>query len=96
MDGVVSFAPGAYFAKLGKSSTWVQESARSIAAPVFIASARDEKSRWSDIYNTIPSKNKTSYVPETKDNHGSRALWKKSNDNQGCRDAAISFLKNNF
>jgi len=96
VDGVISFAPGEYFAKLGKSPTWVQESAKNITVPVFITSARDERNRWSDIYDAIPSKNKTSYVPETKGNHGSRALWKKFDDNEGYWKAVSAFLKNNF
>ena len=96
VDGVMSFAPGEYFAKLGKSPTWVQESAKNITVPVFITSARDEKNRWSDIYDAIPSKNKTSYVPVTKGNHGSRTLWKKFNDNQGYWDAVTQFLKKNY
>ena len=96
VDGVISFAPGEYFAKLGKSQTWIQESAKNIKVPVFITSARDEKNRWSDIYDVIPSKNKTSYVPKTKGNHGSRALWKKFGDNQGYWDAVTPFLQSNF
>lgn len=96
VDGVISFAPGEYFEKLNKSTTWVQESAKNIEVPVFITSAGDEKPKWIAIYDSVPSKNKTSYVPETKGNHGSRALWKKFNDNQGYWDAVTQFLKNNF
>ena len=96
VEGVLSFAPGEYFAKLGKSDTWIQESAKNIRVPVFITSARNEKRRWINIYKSIPSDKKTYFVPNTMGNHGSRALWEKYLDSQNYWDAVTQFLKNNF
>ncbi len=96
VDGVLSFAPGEYFKKFGKSSTWIQESAMNINDPVFITSANKEKSKWSVIFDSIQSNEKVSYVPTTSGNHGSRALWEKFDDSQGYWDAVTEFLNKYF
>jgi len=93
VDGVLAFAPGEYFGKLGKSKTFITESVNKLNCPVFITSAKDEKPNWESIYVAIPSKNKTSFVPETEGNHGSRALWEKFNDSKYYWKAVTKFLK---
>ena len=92
-DGVLAFAPGEYFAKQGKSDTWIREGASKIDVPVFITSARGEKESWAAIYTAIPSKSKRSYLPKTKGNHGSRALWAKFDDSAAYWDAVKAFLR---
>ncbi len=96
VDGVLAFAPGEYFSKQGKSKSWIQDAATNIKVPVFITSARNEKSKWSAIYSAIKSKEKTSFIPYTKGNHGSRALWKQFEGNEEYWNAVKAFLKNNF
>lgn len=96
VDGILSFAPGEYFKKLGKSSTWIQESAKNINDPVFITSAKKEKSKWSAIFDSIQTNEKASFIPTTSGNHGSRALWEKFNDSQGYWDAVTDFLNKYF
>ncbi len=96
VDGVLAFAPGEYFSKQGKSKSWIQDAAVNINVPVFITSARDEKSKWSTIYSAIKSKEKTSFIPSSKGNHGSRALWKQFEDSEEYWHAVKAFLKNNF
>lgn len=96
VDGTLSFAPGEYFSKQGKSNTWIQESASTITTPVFITSARNEEKNWSAIYNSIQSNKKTSFLPSTTGNHGSRALWSSFADSEDYWKAVISFLENNF
>ena len=95
-DGVLAFAPGEYFRKQGKSGKWVTEGARKITAPVFITSARKEKKSWVSIFKAIPAKAKASYLPKTKGQHGSRALWRKFSDNGGYWKAVKRFLATNF
>lgn len=95
-DGVVSFAPGEYFARFGKSNTWVQAGAAAIKKPVFITSAKDEKQQWKNMFAAIPNKRKASFVPETAGNHGSRALWKQFPDNTEYWKALTTFLDKNF
>ncbi len=91
MDGVLAFSPGEYFARFGRSEDWVRSAVGNIEAPVFITSARSEKGNWQAIYDAIPGP-KASYIPNTKGNHGSRALWKKFDDSAGYRDAVAEFL----
>lgn len=96
VDGVLSFAPGEYFAKQGKSNSWIKDSASSITIPVFITSARNEKKNWSAIYDAIPSANKTAFVPQSKGNHGSRALWEEFSDHGDYWDETSAFLEIHF
>ena len=96
VDGVLAFAPGEYFAKLGKPKTWIQDSAAHINVPVFITSAHDERKLWAAIYNAIQSQNKSSFLPTTEGNHGSRALWEEFADSDDYWNAVTEFLRNNF
>jgi dienelactone hydrolase len=96
VDGVLAFAPGEYFAKQGKSNTWIKESATEIKSPVFITSARNEEKSWSAIYKAIKSDQKTAFIPSTKGNHGSRALWKQFDDNDQYWNAVNQFLTTHF
>lgn len=96
VDGVLSFSPGEYFTGQGKSNTYITEAAAKILIPVFITSAKGEKKSWSGIYDAIPSEQKTYFLPETKGNHGSRALWEKMDDSDAYWTAVDDFLKKNF
>ena len=96
VNGVLAFAPGEYFTKLGKPSDWITDSAKNIDAPVFITSARSEKEAWFPIFEAIPSKDKTFYLPSSEGNHGSRALWSQFPDSDGYWEAVEAFLSNNF
>ncbi len=92
VDGVLSFSPGEYFGDLGKPDNWVTTAARKIKAPTFVTSARSERDNWRGIYAGIKAA-KSSFVPNTKGNHGSRALWLKFPDNEGYRKAVQAFLE---
>ena len=96
IDGVLAFSPGEYFTKQGKSNSWIQESASNINAPVFITSARNEKENWSAIYSSIYTSNKSAFIPETKGNHGSRALWEEFDDHEAYWNEVEKFLKQFF
>lgn len=95
-DGALSFSPGEYFSRFGKSNTWVRDAAKHLKIPVFFTSAQKEQNSWSAIFAAIPSKSKTSFIPPTPGNHGSRALWEKFDDNDGYWKAVKAFLKTNF
>jgi len=92
VDGVVAFSPGEYFVNQDKPETWIQDSARKIAVPAFVTSARDEQEQWADIFAAIPGEQKVSYVPETEGTHGSRALYAKFPDSEGYWQAVEAFL----
>lgn len=90
-DAALSFAPGEYFKK-SEGKDWVKASAKKIAMPVFITSAKKEHAQWRGIFAAIGTKTKASYLPETAGNHGSRALWKKFSDSAGYWTAVEAFL----
>ena len=91
-DATLAFAPGEYFAKAGKSRTWIRSAAASIEKPVFITSARSEQKKWAAIYKAIPAKAKAKFVPKTRGKHGSKALWSKSKDSEAYWKAVKKFL----
>lgn len=93
MDAVLSFSPGEYFRKQGKSATYITESAAHITKPSFITSAKGEKSGWWKIYEQIPGDQKTYFLPQTAGNHGSKALWDKFGDSIQYWKAVEDFLK---
>ncbi|MGB5820552.1 MAG: alpha/beta fold hydrolase [Saonia sp.] len=88
MNAILSFAPGEYFG----SKNYISESAKHIEVPVFITSAKNEHKNWKAIYEAIPIATKKYYLPETKGNHGSRALWEQFDDSSGYWDAVTDFL----
>lgn len=92
IDAVLAFAPGEYFSNQGESKTYITTSANNINQPVFITSSKNEKDKWWGIYEAIPAGNKSFYLPETKGNHGSRALWEEFPDNSGYWEAVTKFL----
>jgi len=93
IDGVMAFAPGEYFAGLGKPKDYVTSSAKKIKVPSFITSAKNEKKSWNGIHEAIPGDKKVSFLPETKGNHGSRALWEKFDDHKDYWKVVKAFLK---
>jgi alpha-beta hydrolase superfamily lysophospholipase len=94
VDGVMAFAPGEYFERFGKPATWIQSSAKKIQAPAFVTSAKNEFPRWEKIFNAIPGQQKAKFVPTTKGNHGSRALYKQFDDSDAYWTAVAKFLNN--
>jgi dienelactone hydrolase len=92
VDAVLSFAPGEYFARQGQSKTFIQDAAKNLSVPTFITSAKNEHKNWKMIYDKINPKYRHSYLPETKGNHGSRALWEKFDDHQAYWNAVTNFL----
>ena len=92
VDGVLSFAPGEYFGRFGKPKTWVAQSAANITVPVFVTSARNEARNWSAIFESIQTESAQKFVPETKGNHGSRALWEEFDDNGAYWEQVRAFL----
>lgn len=93
IDGALAFAPGEYFQRLGKPADWIAKSAKKIADPVFITSAKNEWNNWKTIYAAVPGKDKVKFLPETPGNHGSRALWEQFGDSDQYWTAAREFLK---
>jgi len=93
INGVLAFSPGEYF---DRSKTYIRDSAKKVKCPVFITSASKEAKAWKNIFLAIPSKTKHSFLPKTKGNHGSRALWSKFNDSKDYWQAVNKFLHQYF
>ena len=92
VDAALAFAPGEYFKSQGKSANWIARSAKKIKCPTFITSAKSEAENWASIHKAIPTSTKEKFIPSTKGNHGSRALWKKFADNTQYWEATNKFL----
>ena len=92
VNGVMSFAPGEYFVRFGKPKNWIQTSAAKIKSPAFITSAKNEFKNWKNIFEAIPGDSKVKFVPQTKGNHGSRALWEKFADHGDYWKSVEGFL----
>ena len=96
VDGVVAFSPGEYFKRFGRPANWIQTSASKIHQPVFITSSRKEKEAWHRIYQAIPTGKKHFYLPASKGQHGSSALWRRFQDSPGYWRALKQFLSKYF
>lgn len=92
-DAGLSFAPGEYFERFGKTNDFIITSAKNIQVPIFITSAKDEKEYWWPIYQSINTTTKQYFLPESDGNHGSRALWEKFDDHDVYWTAVKKYLK---
>lgn len=88
ITGILSFSPGEYFKYKKKK---VQDYAKKVKCPVFITSAKNEKSSWEDIYELINSE-KEYFLPTKKGFHGSKALWTEKEGNEEYWETVINFL----
>ena len=93
LDGTLSFSPNA---SAKWAQPWLLDGAPKIDHPVFITSAKKEEANWQPIFQKLPPGVGTSYLPTTKGNHGSRALWEKFDDHDGYWKAVTAFLKAHF
>lgn len=69
-DAIVAFSPGEYFGK----ADFVRSSAARISQPVFITAARQERSQWQPLFDSIKGEAKTGFQPEGAGRHGATAL----------------------
>jgi len=93
IDGVLAFSPGEYFSHLGKSKTWIRDSAKNIQAPTFITSAKSEADDWSAIFEVIDRNKRHSFLPVSAGKHGSKVLWERYDDSPAYWQAVTQFLR---
>lgn len=93
IKAIASFSPGEYF-KI--DNVTIADFAKKVICAVFITSAKNEGENWKAIYDAIPSKNKTRFLPKVKGVHGSKALWSSSGGNQEYWTAFKLFLASSF
>lgn len=91
ISAVLSFSPGEYYKKQGKH--FIQQHVNHLTMPIFITSAKKEKEKWWTIYQAIPSKEKTYFLPQKEGIHGAKALWKNNPSHQVYWNAVIQFLE---
>ncbi len=97
-DGVLSFAPGEYFKRFGKTKHYIRDAAKNIKVPAFLTGSRKESRTFvKEIADVMKLGKKLHlYQPKSKGHHGSRALWKKFDDSPGYWKAVTQFLDQNF
>ena len=91
IDAVLAFSPGEYYKKQGKK--FIQENVTHLNQAIFITSTRDEKKYWWEIYQAIPSKNKSYFLPTSKGIHGAKALWENNPSHLKYWGAVTEFLE---
>ena len=91
IDAVLAFSPGEYYKKQGKK--FIQQNVTNLNQIVFISSATDEKQYWWDIYQAIPSKDKSYFLPTSKGVHGAKALWENNPSHVEYWNAVTKFLE---
>jgi len=93
ISAVIAFSPGEYFRSFGKPTDFISTSVSNLEIATFITCAKREKENCEIIYNSIPSKNKTIFIPDSPGNHGSSALWNIQYDSKEYWKAVESFLE---
>ncbi|MEM7436542.1 MAG: alpha/beta fold hydrolase [Myxococcota bacterium] len=91
VGAVLSFSPGEYFRKRG--NTFIQGHARAVVVPLFVTSSKAERPQVKPIFDASPSERKILFTPASAGQHGSRALWARSPDNDVYWAAVKGFLK---
>ncbi|TND01817.1 MAG: hypothetical protein FD123_4193 [Bacteroidetes bacterium] len=89
VKSVISFSPGEYFTGKFKIADYCKK----LTMPVFMTSSRNESSDLKNLFNTVPGKNKTIFIPASEGKHGSKAIWPVSECRQEYWDALIDFLR---
>ncbi|MBG6132512.1 pimeloyl-ACP methyl ester carboxylesterase [Aquimarina sp. EL_43] len=88
IDGIIAFSPPA----LEYKEIQINEYAKSVKLPTFIAASSSEYEDAKTIYDLIQTSNKKIYAPETGGLHGSKSLWNCSEGNQDYWKELQSFL----
>lgn len=92
VKAVIAFSPGDFFEK-EKGSLKIKLAA--FSSPVFVTSSKEEAEGTSDLLSKMKlSANQVQFIPTSAGFHGSRALWKTSENNQEYWKAIEQFLEN--
>lgn len=91
VNAVMAFSPGEYFKK-AKGQSYVEEFAKQVSQPLFITSSKAERKQVEPLFDAAPAEKKVLFTPASMGQHGSRALWTKSPDNDVYWAAVKGFL----
>jgi dienelactone hydrolase len=86
--GVAAFSPGEYF----EPTDFVAKHIDGLSKPVFITSSREEADAVTDLVKDVTSLIKVQYIPKSKGDHGSKALWSSNSSHEEYWIALMSFL----
>jgi dienelactone hydrolase len=85
VKAVIALSPGEYF---GKSYS-LKDNVKSIPVPVFVTSSKEEAPALTKLLEGIKADKKQQFIPASKGDHGSKALWK---SNQNAHEYWLAIL----
>ncbi|MGB5809443.1 MAG: alpha/beta fold hydrolase [Polyangiales bacterium] len=91
VSAVLAFSPGEYFRHQG--ADYVRTHAKKVSIPVFVTSSKSERDQVKPIFDAVPAQKKILFTPASLGQHGSRALWRKWDDNDVYWAALAGFLQ---
>lgn len=91
IKAVISFSPGDYFIKEKGSLT---KMLATFSKPMFVTSSKEEAKELTAMVSGMKmNESQTQFIPEAAGFHGSRALWKTSENNEEYWKAIETFLE---
>ncbi len=85
VKAVMAFSPGEY---LGKAYS-LKDNLKSIPVPVFVASSQEEGPEVTKLMDGIKADHKQQFIPSSRGDHGSKALWR---SNQNAHEYWLAIL----
>jgi len=91
VKAVISFSPGDYFEKEKGS---LAKFLKTFTKPMFVTSSKEEAKELTAMLSEMKmNENQTQFIPDSAGFHGSRALWKTSENNEEYWKAINTFLE---
>ena len=91
VKAVIAFSPGDYFEKEKGSLTKLLAT---FTKPMFVTSSKEEAKELTTMLSKMKlNENQTQFIPDSAGFHGSRALWKTSENNEEYWKAINAFLE---
>jgi predicted alpha/beta hydrolase len=87
VKAIVAFSPGEYFETID-----VKNTIKNISKPVFVTSSKKESVALKELVSLINVNYVTHYTPDELGVHGSKALWKSTEGNEGYWNSLLKFL----
>jgi dienelactone hydrolase len=89
VKAVLAFSPGEYFGK----SLVLKDNIKSIPVPVFVTSSKEEAPALTKLMADVLAPIKQQFIPASKGEHGSRALWKENQNAHEYWLAVLMFMR---
>ncbi|MFI5150674.1 MAG: alpha/beta hydrolase [Bacteroidia bacterium] len=89
VKAVIAFSPGEYFGK----TLVLKDHIKTIPVPVFVTSSKEEAPALTKLMNDVTCTGKQQFIPASKGEHGSRALWKENQNAHEYWLAVLMFMR---